>query len=87
MGSACLADDLVVPESQVAPHGFGANDEDYTKATIAYDTKALGFRVWGLSPSSTPDDTGDYQAYGSWPLGTDASDTDYVQTAWTRTSR
>jgi hypothetical protein len=76
-----LMDDLVVPESQVAPHGFGANDEDYTKATIAYDTKALGFKVWSLSPSSTPDDTGDYQAYGSWQLGSDASDTDYLQTA------
>jgi hypothetical protein len=78
-----LMDDLVVPETQVAPDGFGANDEDYTEATIAYDTKALGFRVWGLSPSSTPDDTGDYQAYGSWQLGTDASDTDYLQTAVT----
>ena len=63
------------------PPAKQTNDEDYTKATIAYDTKALGFKVWGLSPSSTPDDTGDYQAYGSWQLGSDASDTDYLQTA------
>ncbi len=46
-------------------------------------TKALGFKVWGLSPSSTPDDTGGYQAYGSQQLGTDSSDTDYLQTAVT----
>jgi hypothetical protein len=77
-----LMDDLVVPETQVAPQGFGANDVDYTKATIAYDTKALGFPVWGLSPSSTPDDTGNYQAYGSQLLGTDPNP-DYIQTAVT----
>jgi hypothetical protein len=77
-----LMDDLVVPESQVAPQGFGANDQDYTEATIAYDTKALGFPVWGLSPSSTPDDTGNYQAYGSLLLGTDPNP-DYAQTAVT----
>lgn len=77
-----LMDDLVVPESQVAPQGFGANDQDYTEATIAYDTKALGFKVWGLSPSSTPDDTGNYSAYGSIQLGTDPNP-DYAQTAVT----
>jgi Putative glucoamylase len=74
---------LVVPEARFAPDGFGGNAQDYLQATIAYDTRALGFGVWGLSPSSTPDDTGGYLAYGSWPLGTDASDTDYVQTAVT----
>lgn len=77
-----LMDDLVVPETQVAPQGFGANDVDYTKATIAYDTNTLGFGVWGLSPSSTPDDTGNYQAYGSQLLGTDPNP-DYTQTAVT----
>jgi hypothetical protein len=77
-----LMDDLVVPETQVAPQGFGANDEDYTEATIAYDTKALGFGVWGLSPSSTPDDTGNYLAYGSQLLGSDPNP-DYAQTTVT----
>jgi hypothetical protein len=77
-----LMDDLVVPETQVAPQGFGANDEDYTEATIAYDTKALGFPVWGLSPSSTPDDTGNYLAYGSQLLGSDPN-LDYAQTTVT----
>jgi hypothetical protein len=78
-----LMPNLVLPETTVAPAGFGGNDKAYTEATIAYDTRALGFPVWGLAPSSTPDDTGSYLAYGSWPLGTDASDTDYVQTAVT----
>lgn len=78
-----LMNNLIVPETQAAPYGFGANDVDYTEATIAYDTRDLGFKVWGLSPSSTPDNTGDYQAYGSWQLGTDASDTDYLQTTVT----
>jgi hypothetical protein len=73
-----LMPNLVVPETLDAPDGFGGNDQDYTRAMIAYDTGALGYKVWGLSPASTPDDTGDYLAYGSAALGTDASDTDYV---------
>jgi hypothetical protein len=73
-----LMPNLVVPETLDAPLGFGANDQDYTRAMIAYDTEALGYKVWGLSPASTPDDTGDYLAYGSAALGTDPSDTDYV---------
>jgi hypothetical protein len=78
-----LMPDLLVPETEAGPYSFGANDIDYMKATIAYDTNDLGFKVWGLSPSSTPDNTGNYQAYGSWQLGTDPSDTDYLQTAVT----
>jgi len=78
-----LMPNLIVPEVADAPQAFGANDVDYLKATIAYDTKTLGYKVWGLSPSSTPDDTGDYSAYGSQELGTDASTTDYLQTAVT----
>jgi hypothetical protein len=73
-----LMPNLVVPETLYGPQSFGANDQDYTRAMIAYDTDALGYKVWGLSPSSTPDDTGNYLAYGSAALGTDASDTDYV---------
>lgn len=78
-----LMPNLVVPEVADAPQAFGANDVDYLRATIAYDTQTLGYKVWGLSPSSTPDDTGGYSAYGSQELGTDASTTDYLQTAVT----
>lgn len=73
-----LMPNLVVPETLYGPDGFGGNDQDYTRAMIAYDTQALGYKVWGLSPASTPDDTGNYLAYGSAALGTDPSDTDYV---------
>jgi hypothetical protein len=73
-----LMPNLVVPETLYGPKSFGGNDQDYTRAMIAYDTDALGYKVWGLSPSSTPDDTGDYLAYGSAALGSDPSDTDYV---------
>jgi hypothetical protein len=78
-----LMPNLVVPEVADAPQGFGANDQDYLDATIKYDTQTLGYKVWGLSPSSTPDDTGGYSAYGSQNLGTDASTTDYQQGAVT----
>ncbi len=78
-----LMPNLVVPEVAEAPQGFGANDQDYLDATIAYDTKTLGYKVWGLSPSSTPDDTGGYSAYGSQQLGMDPSTTDYQQGAVT----
>ncbi len=78
-----LMPNLVVPEVADAPQGFGANDQDYLDATVAYDTKDLGYKVWGLSPSSTPDDTGGYNAYGSHALGTDASATDYLESAVT----
>jgi hypothetical protein len=74
---------LLLPELTDAPTAFGANDVDYLKATIAYDTNALGYKVWGLSPASTPDDTGNYQAYGSQQLGSDSSSTDYAQSAVT----
>ncbi|XUL85341.1 glucoamylase family protein [Streptomyces galilaeus] len=78
-----LMPNLLVPEVAQAPRAFGANDVAYLKATIAYETKALGYKVWGLSPSSTPDDTGGYSAYGSHQLGTSASDTDYREDAVT----
>ncbi|MGQ4363552.1 glucoamylase family protein [Streptomyces sp. SAS_272] len=78
-----LMPNLLVPEVARAPRAFGANDVAYLKATIAYDTKALGYKVWGLSPSSTPDDTGNYSAYGSHQLGTSSSDTDYREDAVT----
>ncbi len=78
-----LMPNLMVPEVADAPQGFGANDQDYLDATIKYDTQTLGYKVWGLSPSSTPDDTGGYLAYGSQNLGTDASTTDYQQGAVT----
>jgi hypothetical protein len=31
---------------------------------IRYAAQQLHYRVWGMSPSSTPDDTGNYAGYG-----------------------
>jgi hypothetical protein len=60
-----LMPDLVVPETTWGPHGFGLNDMTYAKMEVAWPTEGLGYPVWGLSPASTPDDTGGYDAFGA----------------------
>jgi len=60
-----LMPNLVVPETTWGTHSFGLNDRDYAQVQITYATRDLGYPVWGLSPSSTPDDTGNYIAYGA----------------------
>ena len=60
-----LMANLVVPETDWGPTSFGANDVAYTRMEIAWATEGLHYPVWGLSPSSTPDDTGGYDAYGA----------------------
>jgi Putative glucoamylase/Protein of unknown function (DUF3131) len=54
----------VVPETTWGPTSFGLNDLRNAQVQIMYDTKELHDPVWGMSPSSTADDTGDYAAYG-----------------------
>ena len=44
---------------------FGLADRRYARVQIKYATQELGYPVWGISPSSTPDDTGGYMAYGA----------------------
>jgi hypothetical protein len=60
-----LMANLVVPETQWGTRSFGLDDLRWTHVQIKYATEALGFPVWGLSPSSTPDDSGNYAAYGA----------------------
>lgn len=60
-----LMPNLVVPETTWGPTSFGLNDKTYVQASIDWALHGLGFPVWGLSPSSTPDDTGDYDAFGA----------------------
>jgi hypothetical protein len=74
---------LVVPETAWGKHGFGANDRAYARAEIAYVRAALGWPVWGLSPSSTPDDTGGYLAYGAHQLSSNLGCCPYDETAVT----
>jgi Putative glucoamylase/Protein of unknown function (DUF3131) len=59
-----LMANLVVPETTWGPHSFGLNDLRWAQVQIKYATQELGYRVWGISPSSTADDTGDYGGFG-----------------------
>jgi hypothetical protein len=54
----------VVPETSWGPHSFGLADLRWAQVQVKYATEELHFPVWGLSPSSTPDDTGGYNTYG-----------------------
>ena len=59
-----LMANLVVPETTWGPHSFGLDDLRWAQVQIKYATEALGYPVWGLSPSSTADDTGGYGGFG-----------------------
>ena len=54
----------VVPETSWGPHSFGPADLRWAQVQVKYATEELHYPVWGLSPSSTPDDTGGYNTYG-----------------------
>ena len=60
-----LMANLVVPETTWGPHSFGLNDLRWAQVQMKYATQVLRYPVWGLSPSSTPDDTGNYSGYGA----------------------
>jgi Putative glucoamylase/Protein of unknown function (DUF3131) len=59
-----LMANLVVPETAWGTHSFGLNDVRWAQVQIKYATEVLGYPVWGLSPSSTADDTGGYGGFG-----------------------
>jgi hypothetical protein len=59
-----LMANLVVPETQWGTHSFGLADLRLAQVQKSYDTQVLHDPVWGMSPSSTPDDTGNYSAFG-----------------------
>jgi Putative glucoamylase/Protein of unknown function (DUF3131) len=54
----------VVPETSWGTHSFGLADIRTADVQIRYATQQLHYPVWGMSPSSTPDDTGNYGGYG-----------------------
>lgn len=78
-----LMPNLVVPETDWGVRSFGENDRNYALAEIAYVQNALQYPVWGLSPASTPDDTGSYDTYGANQLGSNFGCCPYDQTAVT----
>ena len=55
----------VVPETTWGPRGFGRADRRTVTVQMKYATEQLHFPVWGLSPSSTADDTGGYGIFGA----------------------
>ena len=54
----------IVPETSWGPRSFGLADVRTAQVQIKYATQQLHYPVWGMSPSSTADDTGDYGGYG-----------------------
>ena len=54
----------VVAETTWGPRGFGLADRRTVPVQITYATEQLHYPVWGLSPSSTTDDTGNYGVFG-----------------------
>ena len=74
---------LVVPEVAWGGRSFGLNDLRYAQAQAAYARQTLGYPVWGLSPASTPDDTGGYLAYGARGLSSNANCCPYDEGAVT----
>ncbi|MDX6253943.1 MAG: hypothetical protein QOJ11_277 [Frankiales bacterium] len=54
----------VVPETTWGPHSFGLADVRTAQVQIKYATEQLGLPVWGMSPSSTADDSGNYGGFG-----------------------
>jgi hypothetical protein len=55
---------IVVPETSWGTRSFGLADARTVQVQIKYATQQLHYKVWGMSPSSTPDDTGNYGGYG-----------------------
>jgi Putative glucoamylase/Protein of unknown function (DUF3131) len=63
MFEAMMANE-VVPETSWGPNSFGLANARAVQVQIKYATEQLGLPVWGMSPSSTADDTGGYATYG-----------------------
>lgn len=68
-----LMANLVVPETAWGPRGFGLDDLRWAQVQVDYATQVLHYPVWGMSPSSTADDTGNYGGFGveglAYPAG------------------
>ena len=58
---------LFVNEGREAPMGLGENDRRIIAIHRDYALNRLGYQVWGLSPSATPD--GGYDVFGVSDLG------------------
>jgi Putative glucoamylase/Protein of unknown function (DUF3131) len=54
----------VVPETSWGPNSFGLADLRWAQVQVKYATEQLHYPVWGMSPSSTADDSGSYGGFG-----------------------
>jgi Putative glucoamylase/Protein of unknown function (DUF3131) len=63
MFEALMANE-VVPETSWGTRSFGLNGLRNAQVQIKYATDELHYPVWGLSPSSTADDSGNYGSFG-----------------------
>jgi hypothetical protein len=54
----------LVPETSWGPTSFGLADTRTAQVQKKYATEDKNYSVWGMSPSSTPDDGGGYSTYG-----------------------
>jgi Putative glucoamylase/Protein of unknown function (DUF3131) len=63
MFEALMANE-VVPETRWGTRNFGLADRRTVPVQIKYATEQLHYPVWGMSPSSTADDTGGYGSFG-----------------------
>ena len=59
-----LMANLVMPETIFGPRSFGLDDVRWAQVQVQYAAQALHYPVWGMSPSSTADDSGGYGAFG-----------------------
>jgi hypothetical protein len=59
-----LMANLVMPETIFGPRSFGLDDLRWAQVQVEYATQALHYPVWGMSPSSTADDSGGYGGFG-----------------------
>jgi Putative glucoamylase/Protein of unknown function (DUF3131) len=59
-----LMANLVVPETTWGTHSLGLDDLRWAEVQETYATHVLHYSVWGMSPSSTADDSGNYSGFG-----------------------
>jgi hypothetical protein len=64
MFEGLMANEVVPETTWGADKGFGLNDKRDAQVQVKYATEQLKYPVWGISPSSTADDTGDYSGFG-----------------------
>ena len=69
-----LMANLVVPETTWGTHSLGLDDVRWAQVQEKYATQVLHYPVWGMSPSSTADDSGNYGGFGVEGLAFPAGD-------------